>query len=102
MKCKVYKCKAMCCYNIVLPIGFLDSHKDDIINTVLSVRQMPFNPRFPLSELVITDIDPNHNKCPFLRDDYKCNVYNDRPDICRIFGEITELPCKYRKRKDIG
>ena len=27
----------------------------------------------------------------------KCNIYENRPDICRMFGEIPELTCKYRK-----
>lgn len=32
--------------------------------------------------------------CPFLaRHDKACVVYDDRPEICRLFGEITELPC---------
>ena len=36
--------------------------------------------------LPITDTDFHKNKCPFLRDDYKCNIYDNRPWIRRVFG----------------
>lgn len=32
--------------------------------------------------------------CPFLQDD-KCVVYNDRPKLCRKFGEHHDYPCIY-------
>lgn len=37
------------------------------------------------------------NKCPFLKDDCTCNIYEYRPDVCRKFGQIPQLPCKYIK-----
>ena len=45
-----------------------------------------------------TAYDPMLNKCPFLRADYKCNIYENRPEVCRQFGQIEELPCKFRKK----
>ena len=38
------------------------------------------------------------NKCPFLRHDFKCNIYENRPDVCRKFGEIDKLPCRFLKK----
>lgn len=33
-------------------------------------------------------------KCPFLRDDMLCNIYEDRPDICKKFGTESHLMMK--------
>ncbi len=34
--------------------------------------------------------------CIFLRrKDMKCMIYNDRPDVCKKYGTIQELPCPY-------
>ncbi|OPY31173.1 MAG: Flagellin N-methylase [Methanocella sp. PtaU1.Bin125] len=35
--------------------------------------------------------------CIFLRPDKSCAVYEDRPDVCREYGRIVELPCPYFK-----
>lgn len=99
MKCRTYKCHAACCYNIVLPIGMLEQYADKIVNKVVATSPMPYNPEFPPSEMVGTSDNPPDNKCPFLRPDYKCNIYEHRPLICRKFGEggHTMLVCQYRK-----
>lgn len=98
-KCKTYKCHARCCYNIVLPIGMLEQFADKIVNKVIATSPMPYNPEFPPSEMVETSDNPANNKCPFLRADYKCNIYEHRPLICRKFGEGGHpmLVCKYIK-----
>lgn len=98
-KCKVHKCHAACCYNIVLPVGMLEQFADKIVNKVISTGPMPFNPEFPLSVMVETSNSVRENKCPFLRQDYKCNIYAHRPLICRKFGTGGHpmLTCKYIK-----
>lgn len=30
----------------------------------------------------------DHNVCPFLKGDNECTIYEDRPEICRMFPEI--------------
>jgi len=36
----------------------------------------------------------NDGMCPFLsRHDQVCVIYDDRPYVCRAFGEIPELQC---------
>lgn len=75
----------------------LEQFEDKIVNGVLSTRMIQSRPNFPLSVAVNTSYDFKTNKCPFLRDDYKCNIYNDRPKICRVMGEIDKLKCEYRK-----
>jgi Fe-S-cluster containining protein len=32
-------------------------------------------------------------RCPALKDDNTCDIYNFRPNICRVYGTIDELPC---------
>lgn len=89
MKCKLHKCKAGCCYNIAFKHGELERFSNKIVNPVIG-----FAP-FGVVRISITSWNLDNNKCPFLRSDFKCNIYEDRPDVCRKFGEIDELPCKY-------
>ena len=91
-KCRICKCNAQCCYNIPFDRGELDRFKEKIVNKVLFILPMHG------AQVAFTDEDPGRNKCPFLRADYKCNIYENRPDVCRKFGVIPELPCKWIKR----
>lgn len=98
-KCRTYKCKAACCYNIALPIGLLEQFADKVVNKVIATSPMPVNPEFPPSVAVETSEKIADNKCPFLRADYKCNIYEHRPLICRKFGDCSHpmLICRYMK-----
>ena len=96
MKCRIYKCKACCCYNVPFDKGELEQFADKIVTPVLSVwpvgpAVVPFTVDFKQPQ------DIMKNKCPFLRSDFQCNIYNDRPDVCRKFGQIKELPCRFIK-----
>jgi Fe-S-cluster containining protein len=33
--------------------------------------------------------------CPALGEDHKCTIYEDRPLICRAWGAIEQLPCRF-------
>ncbi|MCR4847382.1 MAG: YkgJ family cysteine cluster protein [Bacteroidales bacterium] len=92
MKCRLNTCRACCCYNIPFMNGELERYKDKIVTPVLFTE--PMGP----AVVAFTAYDPMLNKCPFLRDDYKCNIYENRPEVCRQFGQIEELPCKFRKK----
>lgn len=92
MKCRLSKCNAQCCYNIAFNNNELERFKDKIVNPVLGI--------VPIGALRVafTSNDMENNKCPFLRHDYKCNIYENRPDVCRKFGEIDRLPCRFIRR----
>lgn len=92
MKCKIHKCLARCCYNVPFESGELTKYADKIVNPILFTQ-----PIGPFGTVAFTDDAPSKNKCPFLRSDYKCNIYEQRPPLCRKFGEIPELPCKFKK-----
>lgn len=62
-----------------------------IVNPVID-----FTP-FGCVRIAMTNMDLDKNKCPFLRADRRCNIYENRPNVCRKFGEIPELPCEYLK-----
>lgn len=51
--------------------------------------------------IAITNEDISENRCPFQRYDYKCNIYDRRPKICRMFGEGKHkyLQCGYLGQK---
>ncbi len=34
-RCRVQECRAHCCYNVPLPVGFKDSHADKIVNAII-------------------------------------------------------------------
>ena len=91
MKCNTKVCKAKCCYSVPLDAQEHLAFADKIVNPILTV--LPLDGR---AVVPMTDPDPSKNKCPFLTADYKCNIYEHRPAVCRKFGEIKELKCKYR------
>lgn len=37
-------------------------------------------------------------KCPYLQDD-RCSIYPVRPIVCRLQGNIPELPCRFNKNR---
>ena len=93
MRCKTHKCKACCCYNIPFERGELERFADRIVTPV----------RFTLplgrAKVAFTHDEPSLNRCPFLRLDFRCNIYDQRPEVCRLFGEIPALPCPNRLKK---
>jgi len=42
-------------------------------------------------------IVPQTEKCPFLTKEKQCMIYDDRPEVCRLFGVDERLPCPYLK-----
>lgn len=99
-KRKTWGCKSVCCHNICLPVWVLDDYADKIVTPVIERTPLPPSRNIPVpSELIFTNMDFDRNKCSFLCDDYKCNIYEHRPTICRKFGKGGHplLVCRYRK-----
>ena len=91
MKCRVSKCNACCCYNIPFEADELERFRDRIVNPVL------FTLPQGTATVAFTNEKPALNRCPFLRRDFRCNIYEHRPDVCRKFGEMEKLKCKFIK-----
>lgn len=86
-KCDVSKCFAACCYNVPHTKFTLFTNKKRIVTPYKRlIEQEACDNESRKLFLPITDEDLKKNKCPFLRDDFKCNIYNQRPWICRVFG----------------
>ena len=87
-KCLIQKCKTDCCYNAPIPRYLTDMYKDKIVNPVLGYHEMCNIPEMGgLQVMPITNLlNKLRNKCPFLTKDCKCNIYENRPQICRDYG----------------
>lgn len=93
MKCNIKLCKASCCSNIPFDRQEHLAFADKIVNPIIQVLPLDHQ-----AVIAVTNPNPALNKCPFLTSDYKCNIYDHRPDVCRKFGEIPQLKCKYIKK----
>lgn len=117
--CYTPKCKANCCVSAPLPYGFIADNKTKITRNIITTVPAPRNNRYCIgAEVPITTartLEPagaihineksvkawkikslfvEGNYCPFLRrGDYKCNVYENRPPICRSFGTPEGHKC---------
>ena len=105
-KCDILRCRAACCYNVPLEKGYLTAFRKKIVNPVIGIKPYgrekdseAFFKRYigRIQYQIITDENPEKNKCPFLRPDCRCNIYNSRPAICRKFGFSPErfLNCEF-------
>lgn len=81
VKCDVSRCHAGCCYNVPMPKQLLSAFHKRIVNLVLYKEHLNGDMILPY-----TDNDVNKNKCPFLTERFKCNIYEYRPEICKKFG----------------
>lgn len=89
-KCDISKCHASCCYNVPMTKFTLFSNKKRIVNSFTEVMEHGEDEDGRKLYIPVVSTNFHENKCPFLRDDCKCNIYQNRPHICRIFGEPSE------------
>lgn len=84
------KCKAVCCN--VCPI------EKEIYERNLDKRLRSIEKLSSLGAHVIPIT--SDGKCVFLKDDLTCNIYDDRPFLCKKFGDETHLmmTCAYQDK----
>jgi hypothetical protein len=46
------------------------------------------------------EFQKNNMKCPYLKKG-RCSIYPVRPIVCRLQGNIAELPCKFNNKKNL-
>lgn len=82
-----HKCRAVCCKAIALPRKIWEENQDKVITKPQEVVDFP-DYIFPLTET---------GGCPFLKDDHHCNIYENRPDVCKEFGNESTIymSCPY-------
>ena len=71
------KCKAQCCGVVPIPKETYAANQDKIVRKPHDFVDADENV-IPLT----TDA-----YCVFLNQDLSCNIYDDRPDVCRKFGD---------------
>lgn len=121
-----HKCKAECCSICPIPKDIWDRnihkivrHPEQIID--LGIRPDPHeckkldlvptdSSKFLENSKLFTENDfvnkhfiqpvTKDMMCPFLNKDYTCNIYEDRPGVCRDFGNEThaDLTCSYQDK----
>lgn len=77
------ECKARCCGLMAFTKEFVEEHKDKVQRE---------------TEEVAEGLTSKEVYCIFLSEDYKCMIYDERPDVCKQYGlDEKELPCAYLK-----
>jgi len=108
------KCKACCCAPTPMPREILERNRDKLARAM--VEEFHFegpiltedsfkNPKsVKEGEMVLPIGEPDpggtNQRCPFLTKDWKCNIYEDRPFVCREFGKESHLMmhCKFQDK----
>ena len=94
-KCDIKKCKAQCCTWVPFNINFLEKNADKMVRPVFAIvtdeKEKVGKPITHVEKRIengkeVDFIDERKQICPFLTDNYKCNIYKNRPEICKCFG----------------
>jgi Fe-S-cluster containining protein len=83
------KCKAECCGIVPIPKEIYKRNKDKIIRVADETIDVAEGDCYiPITKCA---------HCVFLNYDSICNIYEDRPDVCRKFGDESHpmLFCHY-------
>lgn len=83
-KCKS-GCKAECCGNVPLPKTLIKKNKAKIHRKYDKV-ELDRGLVYPITK---------DGSCIFLNKDFDCEIYIERPFICKMYGTIEELQCPY-------
>lgn len=97
-------CQAECCSDMVpLPAEFFDRHQADIVTLPTRVERFmgyklnekPLTYEYqkdePQEEIEMAIVTTANRKCCFLKNDQRCACYEDRPIVCKKFGDESHL-----------
>lgn len=90
-KCDVSVCKARCCYNVPFPEGYDKVYKKHIVNPIIDKEQYGSDEKGNPMYMYYTSLNADENKCPWLKANCRCAIYERRPNICRIFGTTPNV-----------
>ncbi len=88
-ECKKYhsKCKGMCCGVVPIPRVLWQKKQHAIQRQPKEVMKVEGVHKVTGErETVIIPMTEDHY-CPFLKKDLSCAIYEDRPEICRKYGD---------------
>lgn len=78
-------CAAECCFSPAVTV----SEYEHLRKKYPGVR---FTHLSDLGDRAVLCVGRPGMRCPFVVDN-RCSIYEDRPAVCRKFGEDRELPC---------
>lgn len=91
--CLNKNCNAKCCYAPPIPKNHLIQYADKMVRSVVETEYLGDSPFGKDNVIPKTE----NNKCPFLKEDNKCNIYDQRPEICKAFGVTIECKLDYHE-----
>jgi len=83
-KCKE-NCNADCCGSIYMDRELVEKNKHKMQRKFKEIKIFDN----------ISFVETEDGKCVFLGWDNNCAIYDQRPQICRDYGQTPELPCPY-------
>ena len=92
-RCNVLKCKADCCNYAPLPLDLLGTYKSKIITPPVTLQPMGFIEGRLWGYAITNPKNLLASKCPFLTPNNSCNIYPNRPQICREYGTLDIPTC---------
>lgn len=87
-KCNVSACQARCCYSVALPADMYAKFADKIVRKPMAVVRAYGDTVQPIQSSENQKF--GMHACPWLTADNRCNIYEERPAICRLW-EHSEL-----------
>ena len=87
------KCHAECCNDLTpIPKELYEKNVQLVVNKILEIK--------PLYDAL--RIQTESGKCCFLNADFTCNIYENRPELCRKFGDESHPMMKCRWMSKCG
>lgn len=85
---KINENEGFCCGIIPFPIKFLEDHKK------LFQENAELKEAGDMGVVLTPDL-----LCVFFnRKEHNCAIYDERPEVCRMYGMVEKLPCPHFKR----
>lgn len=102
-ECKKYhgECKAKCCGIVPIPMSVWQRNQHNIQREVKEKHKVMAGQNGEVAKRSILPVTEDYY-CPFLKKDLSCGIYNDRPDICKKFGDESHLLLKCPMQKADG
>ena len=90
-ECKKYhgQCGAHCCGIVPIPLEIWEKNQNKIQKRVIDSHKA-IGTKDNVQKTFVLPITEDY-LCPFLQDDLQCAIYEDRPEVCRKYGDESAL-----------
>lgn len=84
----VNKCEALCCHNVPMELDRFERNKHRLINKEVKILKLGVKTDENLQEKEFILPLTENLRCPFNdeKNGYRCNIYDDRPHVCKVYG----------------